>query len=92
MHYQELVGVPTRTTGEAIMNLPAEVKKVVAEIVRQQPTVEAATLTSQVISTVAGRHPNVIIEAVKTTGGTAEFVQAILDEINRVKASSPQPR
>lgn len=68
------------------MTLSPELQKAIAETIKRRPNSEIPAVVSEVIETVGGKDPNLIVQAIKATGGPREFVQEIQHEIRRLKS------
>ncbi len=68
------------------MSLPPEVRSVVHEVVSQEnPPSDPTMLLSEAVEKLAGRHPSILVQAVREEGGTSQFLIELLEYIKSVQ-------
>lgn len=71
---------------EQVMSLSPEIQKAIADTIKLRQNSEISAVVSEVIETLGGQDPNLIVRAIKSAGGPREFVQEIQTEIRRLKS------
>lgn len=77
-----------RSAGGDVVSLPNEITTAIRDTVKLRPTNDPVTILSEVIETVAGKNPDIIVAAMENAGGPTPFIQALLAEVKRVKSNA----
>lgn len=68
------------------MALSSELQKSIIEAVKRRPDTDIPIIVSEVLETLGGQDPNLIVQAIKSSGGPRELVQEVQAEIRRIKS------
>ncbi len=72
--------------GGTTIGLPAEVLSVIHSTALRQPETEDLNeIVSEVLQTLAGRQPDLVITAIRASGGPPAFVRRLLEEVRRIR-------
>ena len=73
-----------------MITLPTEVLALISTLVRRHPQQEVETLVSEVVSTLAGQTPNLLLPLVRSSGSLDVVITAIAEAVERAKADCSQ--